>query len=631
MIQITPIRHNTSTNSNIRTHILTPNNGVNITVTIECKKENISSILEDHLLETISSIEWKITYSDEDFEFLTANYNKFIRNLDSFDLENVSIIISMLRNNILTISAIWKATAYLVEWEEISQIIAPEKWRIDFHTLVKWDVSRNASIYLSNTNIENTIWSELLYEFSNLSSNEYSEVASNILQREMEESIHLIKISHSFKNSTKEIQKRSRWQINLIKNKWIETAKIIKEMPIWSKIKQKIDQIDFDKNTKQKYIYIATWLILVFFLLTTIIQWITNMMNNSNTNNIAKEQIKQAQTLIEESSKLSNNATAFENNINEAEKILFELRNEEKYQWDIKILQWRIDALKKEMYDIQTISLSEKTSIIPNLENFIPKITFEHNNKLTIIGDNWIISDYVRWMEAKIIKYPNNDNITFATINENWTPFISTTTGKIITKQQNNLKYSLVNGSENWESSNRLKSFNGNLYSINTDWTQIYKYKSSANGFSSKTNVLPTISPSKILDIAIDGGFYIINAEGKIWRYLSTKPAEWINSLVLNGIPGSWNIDSSKNTEIIANEKLSYLYILNDKKIWIFQPNSRRFQDINALTYIGLIAINSEEQITNLTIPRDWLVYITTSKWVFEQNFTITDGKMILN
>lgn len=106
MIQITPIRHNTSTNSNIRTHILTPNNGVNITVTIECKKENISSILEDHLLETISSIEWKITDSDEDFEFLTANYNKFIRNLDSFDLENVSIIISMLRNNILTISAI---------------------------------------------------------------------------------------------------------------------------------------------------------------------------------------------------------------------------------------------------------------------------------------------------------------------------------------------------------------------------------------------------------------------------------------------------------------------------------------------------------------------------------------------
>lgn len=97
MIQIIPIRHNTSTNSHIRTHILTPNSGTTITLTIDCKKENISSILEDHLLETISSALWNDIDSDKDFEFLTENYNRFIRNLNSDDLENASIIISLLK------------------------------------------------------------------------------------------------------------------------------------------------------------------------------------------------------------------------------------------------------------------------------------------------------------------------------------------------------------------------------------------------------------------------------------------------------------------------------------------------------------------------------------------------------
>lgn len=633
MIQIIPIRHNTSTNSHIRTHILTPNSGTTITLTIDCKKENISSILEDHLLETISSALWNDIDSDKDFEFLTENYNRFIRNLNSDDLENASIIISLLKWNILTVSAIGKSTAYLVEWDEISQITAPEKWRIDFHTLTKWDISRNASIYISNIDTLNTIGSELLYEFSGLNGQEFSEVASDIFRRELENSIHIIRIAHSFKNIEKEIKNRDRGrgQINLIKNKSIETAKYIKNMPIWSKINEKINQVDFSKNEKQKYAYLAIGLIVVFLLLTMIINGITNMTNNNNINSWAKEQIKQAQTLIEESSKLSGNAVSFEKNINEAEKILFDLRNEEKYQNDIKTLQWRIDALKKEMYDIQTISLSEKTSIIPNIEGFVPKFTFENNNKLLIIGNNWIITDFVRWTEAKIIKYPNNDNINHSTITDNWVPYLVTTTGKIITKQQNNLKYSLVNGNENWDSANKVKSFNGNLYMLNTEGNQIYKYKSSSNWFSTKTNVLPTISGAKILDIAIDGWFYIITDDGKIGRFLSIKPEEWIKSLVLNQIPGAWNIESEKQTEIIANEKLSYVYVRNDRRIWVFQPNSKRFQDINALTYIGLISINSDEEITGITVPRDWLVYITTSKWVFEQGFTVTDGKMIFN
>lgn len=632
MIQVIPIKHNISGNSNIRTHILTPSPWITITLTIDSKKENILSIIEDHLLETISWIEWNPTDIDKDFRFLTENYNKFIKNLDSSDIEDISVIISVLRSNILTISAVWRATAYLVEWDEISEITAQEKWRTDFHTLTEWEVSRNSSIYISNTDVLNTIGSELLYEFSNLSSQEYTEEALSVFRREIETSLHIIRISYSFKNTIKEVRNRGRGQIDLLKNKWVETAKMIKNLPIWWKIKNEIDKIDFQKNTKQKYLYLTVWIIVIFLLLTIIIQWITWLINSNNSNWEVKNQIKEAQTLIEESSKLSWNAEIFEKNISQAEKILFELRNEVKYQSDIQTLQSRIDALKKEMYDIQTVNLSEKNSIIPINENFIPKFSFEHNNKIIVIGNNWIINDYVRWTDnPKIIPYPNNDTIENATITTSGIPYITTTTGKIITKQQNNLKYTLLNGQDNWDSSNKIKSYNWNIYILNPDWNQIYRYKASSNGFSTKINVLPSVSSVKILDIWIDWWFYILTSDGKIWRYVSTKSEEWIKHLTLNSIPWQWNIDPNKSTEFIVKENLSYVYIKNDKKIWIFQPNSKSFQDINALTYIGLITINSEDEITGITVPRDWLLYITTSKWIFEQNFSITDWKMILN
>lgn len=136
MIQVIPIKHDISEKtSRLRSHILNPRLGVTVTLTIEGKKENIISILEDHLLETISSVEWSSPDSDKDFTFLTENYNRFIRNLEPQDLAHISVVVSLLRDNVLTISAIGNATAYLVEADDITKIVAPDRSRFDFHTL----------------------------------------------------------------------------------------------------------------------------------------------------------------------------------------------------------------------------------------------------------------------------------------------------------------------------------------------------------------------------------------------------------------------------------------------------------------------------------------------------------------
>ncbi len=288
--------------------------------------------------------------------------------------------------------------------------------------------------------------------------------------------------------------------------------------------------------------------------------------------------------------------------------------------------------MKKEVYGIQTIDLSKKKAIVPFGETgFSPIATFEINNKLLLIGKTGMISSYVRDTELpKIIAYPQNDTAVAAAINDSGVPYIISSGNHLMTLRQDVVNNVSVSGQASWELGTHIHSYVGNVYVVNAEQNQIYRYKPAANGFSQKTNILPQLSGCKILDIAVDGGYYILTADGKISRFLSTN-SEGVKSLVLNKIPGAWTIDATLPSQIVANNKLSYVYIRNGKKVWIFQPNSRSFSDINALTYIAQLEIQTTEEVMDISVPRDGQIYISTDKNVYDQGFQITDGNFFLS
>lgn len=634
MIQVTPVRNDISgQKKNLRTHILSPRLGVTLTLTIEGSRENIVSILEDHILETISAVEWNSPDSDQDFTYLTESYNRFIRNLEPADLAGISVVLSFLKDNFLTISAIGSATAFLMEGDEVSQISVPERGRFDFHALTTGEVSRNASIYLSNKNLHEVLGDEWLYDFSEMNAQEFGTTAKEIFAREIDFPFHLIRISHSFKAVPKQIRDRGRGQLDLIKNKSADVVKKVASHPVWKNAKQriseKIESVDFVENKNQKYAFLGIGAVLVFVLLYSLFSAISGAFLGSA--DAGKDKILQAQALVEEAQKLTSDQLAFENNISQAEKILSELRAEKKYLSDVETIQASIDVAKKEVYGIEIIDLAKKESIIPLTEGLEPISTFEINNKLMIIGKTGMISGYIRGGELpKILTYPANTSAINADSNDAGVPYIISESANIMTKRQDNIVNVSLTGQEAWEVGTKMREFNGNLYLLNAEKTQIYKHKPSANGFSAKTNVLNVPSSTKILDFAIDGGFYILLEDGKIGRYLSTKADAGVTGLVLNQIPGGWNIDGSLSSEIVASERLSYVYIRNGKRVWIFQPNSRKFQDVNALTYVAQIEIQSEDEVVDISIPRDGLLYISTPKGVFETQFEVKDGKFYL-
>jgi hypothetical protein len=75
---------------------------------------------------------------------------------------------------------------------------------------------------------------------------------------------------------------------------------------------------------------------------------------------------------------------------------------------------------------------------------------------------------------------------------------------------------------------------------------------------------------------------------------------------------------------------LSYIYILSGKNVWIFAPDSKRFQDVTAWNYVAQLELQTPENIRSISVPRDGLLYIVTSSSVYELAFEVADGKIIL-
>jgi hypothetical protein len=70
--------------------------------------------------------------------------------------------------------------------------------------------------------------------------------------------------------------------------------------------------------------------------------------------------------------------------------------------------------------------------------------------------------------------------------------------------------------------------------------------------------------------------------------------------------------------------------VLSGKNLWIFAPDSKRFQDVTAWNYVAQLELQTPEDVRNIYVPRDGLIYVNTATAVYELVFEVADGKIIL-
>jgi hypothetical protein len=67
------------------------------------------------------------------------------------------------------------------------------------------------------------------------------------------------------------------------------------------------------------------------------------------------------------------------------------------------------------------------------------------------------------------------------------------------------------------------------------------------------------------------------------------SPKYRLESMVLNKLPKNYTLENNSRVKLFTRPNLSYVYLLLNNKIWIFEPNTKVASDTKSLTYIGQI------------------------------------------
>lgn len=631
--------HPGRTSWTLRSHILHPQGDITVILFISSPKQNVLSVLEDHLLECMSSTEWKRGDEDADFSYVTEKYNHFLANLAIEDLHEVGIIFAVERNWHLMVSSIGDAEVILQEknWSPVN-IHEDTRWHHNFELISSGDIPVSWTVFIVSKNLENRVWDTFYSDCAFTPSEKFIETAREVLARDIESTTHIVRIKHSAVHGDATFDKapkrggplRSIPRFDGVHEKIRTLLNDLLSHPRWRNFKEDI-LIFFE----EKYsIILSVFLILGVILFFTLTSYLVSALFRvtDGTTKDAKNQILEAKTLIESSQKLTTNPELFDQTIEKAEVLLAGLETKQLFAKDVLDLRNKIEAMKKEIYDIQTVDLSEKTSIIPfDPKQITPIWVYEKDKKLNIIGKEWTIQDYAigdTWLQMK--QYPSGESIKDYTIQDDGNFFFLTNSNRVLTSRKNaEITYINVTWQEWWETADGIATFNGNLYLWDKNEWQIYKHRPGINGFSQKSWVLGVPTPW-ILDIWIDWGFYILKNDQRVMRAMwSNGSATW---LVLNNLPGDYTVwQNSSNTRMILSANLNYIYILDKNKVWIFLPDSKRFQDIRSWSYIAQLELGTKDSIVDIAVPRDGLLYVLTNAAVYSVWFEFVENNIIIH
>jgi hypothetical protein len=103
---------------------------------IDGESESTVSILEDHILESISSTEWNPRETSNDFSYITEHYNSFVMSFPRDDIADIRILIGMLQGEDLTLSTVGGTHGVFIEGDgEIIDITVHENRSHEFHSI----------------------------------------------------------------------------------------------------------------------------------------------------------------------------------------------------------------------------------------------------------------------------------------------------------------------------------------------------------------------------------------------------------------------------------------------------------------------------------------------------------------
>lgn len=614
------------------------NKKVNLDKNLDCfilissSDENLPDLMLNKTLDAIiNKISNKNTYNDfsNSLEAINSFLKTWMQNNERiYDLD---VVIWILNRNNFIFSNIGTSSCYLIKNNsDIIEITEKHENKKFFGYISSWDLSNDEVIILWTKRLLNYLSNSDLLDWYNLKTAEgFSKNIKNILKSEiLDENVWVTTIKYNTINfhieEPNKFEEFKHFIINLADNKTIKK--------IYAFYLLTIDYIN-TKSKNIKNIIFWAWAFVSFIILYFIISGLIWLTNNTKEKETYKNNLLKAKEYIRIASENITNPDIFELNIKKSEEIVNEIKNKELYSNDISKIFDDINIIKKQFNKVETYKITEDDILYTgDLSNGIKVV--KNNGKYYSILKKSIVWPIIPWKEATIKtfdKLENNETFIDATIIWN-NIFLLTSLSNIVSfSSSGHFKYVDVDGQTKWQNSKSISSYSKNIYLVWKDEKQIYKHKFTWTTFTAST---PYINKSdiseiwEILSIWIDWGIYILQNDLSLIKMFKS-PKYRLENIILNKLPKNYNIENPSNKiDIKTDTTLNYVYMLLNNKIWVFEPNTKKFQDTKSLTYIGQIKWN--EDIIDFYINHDGEAIVLNKNSISKLEFEITEDRLII-
>jgi len=608
-------------------------NNLDCFILISSNDQNLIELVLNKILDSIINKIWiKNTYEDlsNSLEIINSFLKTWMKNNEK--MYNLDIIIWILNRNNFIFSNIWSSSCYLVKNNnDIIEITEKDDNKKFFDFISSWELSNEEIIILWTKRILNYVSkSDLLDGKTYDDQMSFSKNIKNILASEiLDENIWVTTIKYS--TETFHIEKQSIFET--IKHYFMHFADNLLVKKIIALYMIFFEKISSKSKKIKNILYLSGWII-SFILLYIIISWLVWLSNNSIDNEISKENLLKAKNFIRLASENITNPEIFELNIKSSEKIINNLKNKNIFLNDISKITDDINIIKKQFNKVEFFEANDNNFLYKSDLSSSVKI-IKNNWKFYIILKKWIIwpiipgkipnkkiFNLLEWKEIFIDATVIWSNIYFLTNMSNIVSF-----SKI-----GQFKFTDVGSQDKWEKSKSITSYGSNIYLVWNGINQIYKHKKIWNNFLAGVPYFEKKDVKEIGEISsiwIDWWIYVLKKDLSIIK-LFRSPKYTLESIIINKLPknySKWNSESK--IEIKTNSNLNYFYLLMNNKIWVFEPNTKRFQDTKSLTYVGQIEWKNDK-IIDFFISYDGEITILNKKWIYKLLFEVNDNKLIL-
>ena len=603
---------------------------------IDSNNKDYVSILENKILDfIIDKISKQNTYKDfsealEKINWLLRSYNK-----EKKPWEYLNILLATLNDTDFIFSEIWKPSLYLIKdsWETI-EITDKKENKKEFSYISEWNLENKDTLIISTTRLLNYLSYSDFTDSTSLNKTEKinKNIEIIITQEKLERKIGILTLKYINENLKEEKvselkEKISKFGLKLMDNNFVKVL-----LAYFKIFKEKIEE----KSKLVKNLLLIVWMLIatwfLYFILSGAIQTATNNDKQLENQNLY-EQAKKYKTLA------SNNYTnpdKFSLNIEKSEEIIKKLKDQKVYLNNISKLEEELNIIKKTFNWIETFKENEKNLIYKIWKEYKDNIvkTLKIDWKIYLITKNNVIWPIWQDKQSKINVFENmwNDQFIDATplnksiilLTKNWKIVEFISSGKFFFKD--------VLWQDTWESASSILSYwNNNIYLVSKDTNQIFKHQKSGNNFKKAQGYLKwedSKSIWKIIDIAIDWGFYILKSDLKIIKFYSNPYR--LETININKTPKTFKNNNSSKIKIIARKDLNYVYIMLNNKIWIFKPNTQFYKSTKSLNYLGQIEAQ-DNKIIDFYVEKDWKIIVLNNSWIYNISFNENDWKILVN